>query len=232
MKFKFKIAAALLAGVIAAAAHAQFPNQHPDGTPMPSVSQSTTQQNLPGTIKIGEPMPGTQTGMNAPVVVVPPPIAEAKTTVALGDYAGAITMWMLPILLPMLAAFATDLFVKLRTRLGLQTSDAQRTQFQQIVENGVALGAHEARASLSGKLTFDVKNQIMASAVDYAKNHGVDTLKAIGVDPESPEAEQAIRARAAKMLADLDAAATAVMAGVPATPPSPLSPDTAAVKAS
>lgn len=190
---------------------AQFPNQHPDGVPM-------TQTN---------PVTGGIGGFAIGVPVTEP----AKTTVAFGDYAGAITMWMLPILLPLLAGFATDLYVKMRTRLGLQTSDAQRAQFQQIVENGVALGAHDAKASLSGKLTFEVKNQIMASAVDYAKNHGVDTLKAIGVDPSSPEAEQAIRARAAKMLADLDAAATAVMAGVPATPPSPLSPDTAPAKA-
>ena len=82
----------------------------------------------------------------------------------------------------------------------------------------MALGAHDAQASLSGKLTFETKSQIMASAVQYAKDHGADTLKALGVDPTSPEAEEAIRARAAKMLADLDAKATAVIAGVPTTP--------------
>jgi hypothetical protein len=149
-------------------------------------------------------------------------VVPEKVSVAFGDYAGSIVMWMLPILLSIFAAFATDLYVKLRARLGIQTSDAQRAKFQEIVENGVALGAHNAQASLSGKLTFDVKNQIMASAVTYAKDHGADTLKAIGVDPTSPEAEEAIRARAAKMLADLDSAATAVIAGVPATAPSPL----------
>jgi hypothetical protein len=146
--------------------------------------------------------------------------------VAFGDYAGAIIEWMVPILMPLIAAALVDLYVKLRARLGLTTSDAQRAKFQEIVENGVALGAHDAQANLSGKLTYEVKNQVMASAVAYAKEHGSDTLKAIGVDPTSPAAEEAIRARAAKMLANLDAAATAVASGVPASPPSPLSPAT------
>lgn len=210
----FKIAAVLLA-LAPAGAFAQFPSASP--TPDPG-------QSVGGPVAIGQAQAQKDDGGKVAIVMAPPVATAPKETVAFGDYAGAVIEWMVPVLLPVFAAFAVDLYVKVRARLGLKTSDEQREKFQQIVENGVALGAHNARADLSGKLTFDVKNAIMASAVAYAKAHGSDTLKAIGVDPTSPEAVEAIQARAAKMLADLDSAATAVAAGVPATPPSPLSP--------
>jgi hypothetical protein len=141
--------------------------------------------------------------MPAPTVTVSMP----KQTVAFGDYAGAILQWMLPILLPLITVMAGDLYVQLRTKLGLTTTDAQRDKFGEIVANGVALGAHDARASLAGKMTFEVKDQIMATAVGYAKAHAADTIKVLGLDPTSPEAEEAIRARVAKFLADAEVAA-------------------------
>jgi hypothetical protein len=206
----------------------------PDNMPLLVLSRSN--DNMPLLAQAGPPVPMPNITIQqppatfdaptpAPVVTVTQP-TPPKETVAFGDYAGAIIEWMVPILMPLIAAALVDLYVKLRARLGLTTSDAQRAKFQEIVENGVALGAHDAQANLSGKLTYEVKNQVMASAVAYAKEHGSDTLKAIGVDPTSPAAEEAIRARAAKMLANLDAAATAVASGVPASPPSPLSPAT------
>lgn len=144
----------------------------------------------------------------APTVTV----AMPKETVAFGDYAGAILQWMLPILLPIISGILLDLYVKLRAKLGLSTSDAQRQTFQEIVSNGVALGAHDARASLAGKLNFEVKDQIMATAVAYTKAHGADTIKVLGLDPASPEAEEAIRARVAKLLSEADIAATPAIA--------------------
>jgi hypothetical protein len=167
-------------------------------------------------IQLAQANPSIMTDPPMPVQIFSP----TKETVAFGDYAGAILQWMLPIFLPIIAGLAVDLYVKLRTKLGLSTTDSQRDKFQEIVENGVALGAHDVQANLSGKLTYDVKNQVMASAVTYAK--------VLGVDPTSPEAEEAIRARVAKMLANLDASATAVAAGVQAVPPSPLAPPKAA----
>jgi hypothetical protein len=217
MNFKKHAISIAMLVMFATSALAQFPNQHPDGVPMPAQIQQG------GPVAVGQ-MQAQKDDAGKVSIIQAPPLVEAKTSVAFGDYAGAIVMWMLPILLPVIAAFATDLYVKMRARLGLQTSDAQRAKFQEIVENGVALGAHDAKASLSGKLTFEVKDQIMASAVEYTKAHAAETLNGIGIDPNSPEAVEAIRARAAKMLADLDAAATAVAAGTQATPPSPLAP--------
>lgn len=201
-------------------------------SPAMAISRSADDNTLLMAQVTPQPMPpGVATPL--PTIVVQQPAAtfdapatvtvqQPKETVAFGDYAGSLLNWLAVVLLPVFAPIALDWYVKLRARLGLQTTDAQRAKFQQTVENGVALGAHDAQVSLSGKLNFDVKNKIMADAVAYAKAHGADTLKALGVDPTSPEAEEAIRARAAKMFADLDQQATAVQAGVPATPPSPL----------
>jgi hypothetical protein len=161
--------------------------------PLPDVSLLLAQA-LPS----DAPMPVTIVGGNAP--------GSAKESVAFGDYAGAIIEWMVPIILPLIALMAGDLYMLLRTKLGLSTTDAQRDKFGEIVANGVALGAHDAQTNLAGKMTYDVKNQVMATAVAYAKTHGADTLKVLGVDPTSAEAEEAIRARVAKFLADAEAA--------------------------
>lgn len=179
---------------------------------------SRTADNMP----LARPLLAQADQSYVPPPAATPPITVAipKQTVAFGDYAGAILQWMLPILLPIISGILVDLYVKLRTKLGLSTSDAQRDKFQEIISNGVALGAHDARASLAGKLNFEVKDQIMATAVAYAKAHGADTIKVLGLDPMSPEAEEAIRARVAKLLSDADIAAPdAPPAAAPSTKP-------------
>lgn len=151
----------------------------------------------------------------APVIQMTPP----KQTLLLGDYASAALEWLLPILAPVLAAFMVDALIKLRGYLGQSTSDAQRDKLQQMTENAVNLALHEGAHNLAGKMPVEVNSQVMARAVDYVQAHGADTLKALGVDPTSPSAVEAIKGRVATILANKQAApAVSVTPAAPGTP--------------
>lgn len=187
----------------------------------PSQQLNTTEfQILPGVINVpyrqAENIP---TPLPPPIVQVPaanydgaPPViqmTEPKQTVMLGDYAASALQWMLPLLAPIIAAFLVDVLIKVRQRLGISTSDAQRDKLQQMAENAVNLSSHKLGQDLTGKLPVQVKSQVMAQAVDYVQAHGADTIKALGLDPTDPKTVEALQGRIATILADKEAAAVA-----------------------
>jgi hypothetical protein len=184
------------------------------------VSAQAVADQTGGLVATSQPQAQKDDAGKVAIVQAPPVVVEPKATVAFGDYAGAFLEWFAAALGPVLAGLLANWLLALAKKAGIETTDAQRAKLQEIIENGISLGAHRTQADLSGKLNYDVKNQIVANAVTYAQAHGADTLKSLGLDPTSPAAIEAIQARATKVLADKDATATAVAAGVaPATPP-------------
>ena len=103
-----------------------------------------------------------------------------------------------------LATFVTALVYKAMNWMGLQVSAAQRDQLQQIVINGLNEAAAKAQGQLRGNAMLDVqvKNQIVADATAYVQAHAGDTIRALGLDPDSGAAVQAIRARIASAIVD------------------------------
>lgn len=87
---------------------------------------------------------------------------------------------------------------------GIQTTDMQRAQLQAIVVNGLNAAAAKAQVSLrsTDKLDFSSKSAIVNDAVQYAQDHAAETIKALGLDPKSGEAVEAIRARIETALND------------------------------
>lgn len=85
-----------------------------------------------------------------------------------------------------LAAALAALFVRLAKQAGVQIDDAYRQRLDEMILNGIHMGAAKAGASLyGGALDVHLKPGILADAADYVAVHGADTLKALQADPGS-----------------------------------------------
>lgn len=126
------------------------------------------------------------------------------TVVSGGSIASQIIEWVVASFGTAIAALLTALVYRLLGYAGIQVSQAQRDQLQAIVVNGINTAATKAEAGLQANqaMSIDVKNRVIAEAVSYVQTHGADTIKALGLDPQSGQAVEAIRARIATALAD------------------------------
>jgi hypothetical protein len=90
-----------------------------------------------------------------------------------------------------------------------------------MVQNGIALAAQRAGVKLTGTIPIEVRGQIANDALAYVKDHGADTLKALGAkDVNDPKAEEATLARIAKALSDkIDPPPVSPVAAVAAVAP-------------
>jgi hypothetical protein len=123
--------------------------------------------------------------------------AEVTTTVKGGTLAAQVLEWLQVAFGTALATFALGVLYKIMNYFGIQTTDLQRQQLQSIVVHGINNAAARAEVSLRGnpELDIQVKNKIIADAIDYTQRHAPETIRALGFDPNSGEAVEAIRAR-------------------------------------
>lgn len=135
--------------------------------------------------------PVTTVQTNAPVT--------ATTTVKGGDLAAQIIEWLQVAFGTIIAGLFSLLIVKVRSYFGLVTTEAQKAALQAIAVNGVNAAAAKAEEALKSNptLTFDVKNAVARDAVTYVQTHGAETIKALGLDAQSGDAVDAIKARVA-----------------------------------
>lgn len=103
-----------------------------------------------------------------------------------------------------LAAVATAGVYRLLQWMGIQVTDGQKAQLQAVVVNGLNAAAARAQTGLKSNAALDigVQSQVVNDAVRYAQDHAADTIKALGLDPESGQAVEAIRARIATAIVD------------------------------
>ena len=141
------------------------------------------------------PVAATQSVDTAPVVV-------AK--VSGGGIAAAVIEWLQVAFGSVIGLAITALSIKGLRLLGINVTDANKAQLQAIIVNGLNDAAAKAAVSLRNnqRLDINVKSQVVAGAVAYAQKHGADTIKALGLDPRSGEAVEAIRARIETALND------------------------------
>jgi len=78
---------------------------------------------------------------------------------------------------------------------GFAGNEILRQRLQDMIVNGLNAGAAAAADKLKDKGQIEVKNEVVAKAVDYVQAHGADTLKQLGIDPASSSAVEAIKAR-------------------------------------
>jgi hypothetical protein len=138
------------------------------------------------------------------ITVQTSPPVTSTTVVKGGDLAAQIIQW-LQIAFGSTAGIA---FLWIATKglsyIGIKITAENKAQLQGIIINGINAAAAKAETQLKNNpnLDINVKNQIIGDAIAYAQDHGAETIKALGLDPQSGEAVQAINARIQTALND------------------------------
>ena len=163
--------------------------------PLPALAQAppptTTTTNQPAAV--------------LPMVTVPPAVTQntvsttgpvqSSTTISVGTLAGQILNWIMVAFGPVIGSMVVWILVRVLNKLGIQATDAMRARLQEIVVNGLNAGAKNATEKMQGKDQITIKNAVVAQAVAYTQVHGADTIKQLGLDPNSGAAVEAIKAR-------------------------------------
>lgn len=123
----------------------------------------------------------------------------ATTTVSGGDLAAQVIEWLKVAFGTVLAGMGTLAIVAIRSYFGVLTTDAQKAALQALTVNAVNAAASKAEDALrkNPNLDINVKSAVVQDAVAYVQAHGAETIKALGLDPNSGDAIDAIKARVA-----------------------------------
>lgn len=153
--------------------------------------------------------PGVTAPAPPPVAVAPAPPTPAatqntvtttgavtsETNISVGTIAGQVLTWAATAFGSVLATVFAAWGVRLFKLAGVQMTDAARDRLQQIILNGLNAGAKAEEGNLAGRGQVEIKNAVVQQAVAYTQNHGAETIKALGLDPQSGAAVEAIKAR-------------------------------------
>ena len=120
---------------------------------------------------------------------------KSETTISVGTLAGSILNWIMVAFGPVIGSMVVLILVRTLKKLGIDATDSMRARLQEIVVNGLNAGAKNATEQMQGKDQITIKNAVVAQAVAYTQAHGADEIKALGLDPHSGPAVEAIKAR-------------------------------------
>lgn len=171
------------------------------------------------------PIPGVfpaDSGSN--VIVVPAaPAPETSTSFSVGTWIADLLGGLVAVFGSVIATFLTKWVMAIAKKAGIEATQAMSDRLDGIIENGLHIGALEAKKDLTGKLNVATKNDVVTRAVMYAQDHGADTIKQIsGLDVGDPKVIAALQARAAKALANIGPEAvlttTTTVAAAPVAP--------------
>lgn len=127
---------------------------------------------------------------------------SSTTTISVGTLASQLLNWVMLAFSGPIGAMVVWILVRVLKKLGIDASDALRARLQEMVVNGLNLGAARIEKNIEGKGKIEIKNEIAQSAVAYVQAHGAETIKALGLDPQSGAAVEAIKARIETAIAD------------------------------
>jgi len=189
-------------------------------------------EQAPAPAPVVDPPPApTPPPLVAPATPTPSPVTQntvtttgpvsSDTTISIGTLAGQVLTWAAAAFGSLAATVFTAWGVRLFKLAGVQMSDAARSRLQDIIVNGLNVGAAAATQNLAGKDKVQIKNETVAAAIAYAQNHGADAIKQLGLDPQSGAAIEAIKARIETAIADPTVPTPAVLDPAKTLPPSP-----------
>lgn len=149
----------------------------------------------------------------APVVFVPGPAATTNTvtttgpvtsdtTISVGTLAGQVLTWVVAVFGVPIGSLLTAWLYRLFQQAGVTMTDSMRARLQEMVVNGLNIGVARATAGMDGKAPLQIKNEAVEHAINYVQLHGADELKALGFDPSSNIAVDAIKARIETAITD------------------------------
>lgn len=128
--------------------------------------------------------------------------APAAAVIDTGTIAGQALTWVVTTFGGSVGIMLTVLLQRMLKRKNIEITAAQLSRFQELVVNGLNLGAAEAAKRMQGAGKIEIKNAAVARTIEYVQMHGADTLKSLGFDPTSPAAVDAIRARIESAITD------------------------------
>lgn len=139
------------------------------------------------------------------------PVAS-ETIISVGTIGSQVLQWVMSVFGALLGTAGLALLMRMFTAAGLKISDAARVRLQEIVVNGLNAGAAQLEDQMRGRGQIAIKNAVVAKAVTYVQDHGVETLNQLGIDPKSNMAVDAIKARIETAIADPMVPTPAVLA--------------------
>lgn len=131
-----------------------------------------------------------------------PIAADPPHQIILGDVAAMIIQWAVAAFGTTISALLMWLVTRMIKAAGFKNTDLLKDQLQRIVVNGVNAGAAKAMDELRGRGSVDVKGVAARYALWYAQTHGAGIIRSLGLDPQSGEAVEAIKARIETAIAD------------------------------
>lgn len=126
----------------------------------------------------------------------------ADTTISVGTLAGQILTWLAAAFSVPIGGLLTVWLIRLFKIAGLDATKAMSDQLNAVLVNGLNDAARNGASLASGKMNVNVKDPVVASAIQYALNHKPETLKALGLDPADGETVKILRARIATLVQD------------------------------
>lgn len=214
--FAAVLVAALSVCAVAQDAPAPAPTPAPVTSPAPTPVPAAVAP-VPVQAPVAVPAPAPAVTQNTVTTTGP---VKSETTISVGSIAGDVLQWMAAAFGVPIGALVTGWLYRLFKAAGLQVSDQLRDKLQQIVVNGINAGAKKAQTDLAGRAPVEIKNAALANAVAYTQAHGAETIKALGLDPQSGVAVEAIKARIETAINDPTQATPAVLTAP--TPPAPV----------
>lgn len=139
-------------------------------------------------------IPGTQITTTAPVT--------SDTTISIGTLAGQVLTWIAAAFSVPIGGYAMSWMAKGAKLAGVELTAGLRAQLQSTIVNGLNAAAAATAERTRGQGTIAIKSAIVADAVKYTQAHAAETIKALGLDPHSGEAVEAIKARIETAIAD------------------------------
>lgn len=108
---------------------------------------------------------------------------------------------------PLLAGFGTVALNKIAKRAGVELDQKRLERLNALLVNGMNLAAAKVPAGANRR------DLIIKGAIEYAAEHGAETLAALKADIEKPETQEALTARAETLIADPTQPTPAVVGG-------------------
>jgi hypothetical protein len=221
MKRLVIVAALAAASLLAGPALAQFTDAQT--APRPPATAAPLQVGVTPISPAATP-PAAAPAVTQNTVTTTGPVTS-ETTISAGTLAGQALMWMTTIFGGALASVLTAWAVRLFQKAGIDISDAASDRLQRIILNGINAGGAKVSQDVAGKGQVEIKNAVVAHALAYTQAHAADTIKALGFDPTSPAAIEAIKARIETAITDPAVPTPAILdkapAAEPALPPQP-----------
>ena len=164
------------------------------------LSGSVRALDTPPPIITSAPVAGAPVASQNTITTTAP--VSSTTTISTGTLAGEVLTWLAAAFSLPIGTLLTFWLKRLFTLAGVQVTQQMSDQLDRTITNGLNAAAANVAATAEGKGQIQIKNEIVGQAVAYAQDHRAETIKALGLDPQSGAAVQAIKARIETLVND------------------------------